>query len=334
MQTLVIGDLHFVDKPRGILKAQLQAIVNILRDNQKTCSSVIFLGDLMTHRSPKPSVLLAIKELFKHARDLGYNCHVLRGNHDSMTKADDGITALSLFEQQGVRVYTHHHVDHYNNWVFIPHYEDEARIKKYLSNAPSGYIVFGHFGYNGVLNSAGDADFSLSISDFKNPTVLGHIHKETRNGNVTVLGTPYTTNFGEIRNDNYYGILKGNSLEKVPCEYGPKHMVVDYDKVEENLDWLNSGDYNLVRVNVGTLDEGMSSIAETIQSIKAPFVEIKYKPLLDERDEFFTDERTISSVLSEDLIEHYINSSNTKISKEDLLNGLKLVNENQRSRNQ
>jgi hypothetical protein len=56
--------------------------------------------------------------------------------------------------------------------VFIPHYENEETIKKDLSLYPDGYIIFGHFGHNGVLNSAGDADFNLSLSDFSNPTIL------------------------------------------------------------------------------------------------------------------------------------------------------------------
>jgi len=333
MYTLVIGDLHFEDKPRGMMQAQAQAILQICKDRLGTCDKVVFLGDLMMHRNPRPTVLLALKEMLDQIVEFGYEVYILRGNHDSVTKADDGVTALSLFDSKHIHVYTQYHEDHNNKWVFIPHYEDESRIVEYLSNAPDGYTVFGHFGYYGVLNSAGDADFTLSISDFKNPTILGHIHKEGRNGNVSVLGTPYTTNFGEAGKDCYYGMLDGSRLEKVSCEYGPRHLVIDYDKVEENLDWLNSGDYNLVRVEVGTLDEGMNSVAKTLEQVKAPVVEIKYRPLLDEKEVFTPDDRTVSSVMSDDLIEHYINSSNTKISKDSLLEGLKLIYENQQSRN-
>lgn len=333
MQALVIGDLHFEDKPRGLMKAQAAAVKQICVDRCGDSNQLIFLGDLMMHRNPRPTVLLALKELLDDIVNMGYEIHILRGNHDSVTKADDGVTALSLFESKNIHVYTQYHEDHNNEWVFIPHYEDEQRIKEYLSNAPKGYTVFGHFGYYGVLNSAGDADFNLSISDFKNPTILGHIHKAGRNGNVSVLGTPYTTNFGEEGKDCFYGIVSKGNVEKIPSTRGPRHLVVDYDKVEENLDWLNSGDFNLIRVNIGTLDEGMSKIAETIQSIDAPFVEVKYKPLLDDKEVFVPDDREVTSVMSDDLIDHYINSSNTKINKEDLLKGLKQIHENQQSRN-
>jgi calcineurin-like phosphoesterase family protein len=333
MQALVIGDLHFEDKPRGLMKAQAAAVKQICVDRCGDSNQLIFLGDLMMHRNPRPTVLLALKELLDDIVNMGYEIHILRGNHDSVTKADDGVTALSLFESKNIHVYTQYHEDHKNEWVFIPHYEDEQRIKEYLASAPKGYTVFGHFGYYGVLNSAGDADFNLSISDFKNPTILGHIHKAGRNGNVSVLGTPYTTNFGEEGKDCFYGIVSKGNVEKIPSTRGPRHLVIDYDKVEENLDWLNSGDFNLIRVNIGTLDEGMNKIAETIQSIDAPFVEVKYKPLLDDKEVFVPDDREVTSVMSDDLIDHYINSSNTKINKEDLLEGLKQIHENQQSRN-
>ena len=333
MQALVIGDLHFEDKPRGLMKAQAAAVKQICVDRCGDCNKLILLGDLMMHRSPRPTVLIALKELLDDIVNLGYEVHILRGNHDSVTKADDGVTALSLFETKNIHVYTQYHEDHKNKWVFIPHYEDEQRIKEYLDNAPTGYTVFGHFGYYGVLNSAGDADFNLSISDFKNPTILGHIHKASRNRNVSVLGTPYTTNFGEEGKDCFYGIVSEGNVQKIPSTRGPRHLVIDYDKVEENLDWLNSGDFNLIRVNIGTLDEGMHKIAETLQSIEAPSVEVKYKPLIDDKEDFLPDDRTVTSVMSDDLIDHYINSSNTKINKQDLLDGLKQIHENQQSRN-
>ena len=63
MHTLVIGDLHFIDSPRGILKAQSDAIIKICSDQIGNCDKVVFLGDLMMHRSPRPTVLLQIKEM-------------------------------------------------------------------------------------------------------------------------------------------------------------------------------------------------------------------------------------------------------------------------------
>jgi len=336
VKTLVIGDLHFDNKPMGMLDAQKEAIIKICKENQE-CKEVIFLGDLMMHRNPRPSVLLALKEVIDEVSK-AKAVYILRGNHDSVTKADDGVTALSLFESSNVRVITQTWYDHNNGWAFIPHYEDEQKIKEDLANVPKDYTVFGHFGYYGVLNSAGDADFSLSLSDFRNPTILGHIHKEGRNGNVTVLGTPYSTNFGEAGKDCFYGILSEDGLEKVPSLWGPRHLVVDYDNVEDNLDWINKdkdpAEFTLLRVNISTINEDQDKIADLCDKLVVGSLEIKYKPLLDEKEEFETDGQVFTSALNDDLIDHYINSSNTKINKEDLLSGLKLIHENQQDRNQ
>ena len=289
------------------------------------------------HRNPRPEVLLALNKMIDTVSQ-DREVFILRGNHDSVTKSDDGVTSLSLFENSKVKVFTHTYIDHKNKWMFIPHYEDEQKIKDDLACAPKGYTIFGHFGYNGVLNSAGDADFSLSISDFKNPTILGHIHTEGRNGNVTVLGTPYSTNFGEAGKDCYYGILDERGLGKLPSKYGPRHLVVDYDNVEDNLDWINKDskptDYTLLRININTINEDQDRIAELCDKIKVGSLEIKYKPLLDEKDEFETDGRVFTTALNDDLIEHYINSNKTKINKDELLSGLKLIHENQQDRNQ
>ena len=336
VKTLVIGDLHFDNKFRGMLDAQREAVIKIC-DLHKECDKVIFLGDLMMHRNPRPEVLLALKKMIDTISK-NREVFILRGNHDSVTKSDDGLTSLSLFENPKVKVVTHTNIDHENKWMFIPHYEDEQKIKDDLACAPKGYTIFGHFGYNGVLNSAGDADFSLSISDFKNPTILGHIHTEGRNGNVTVLGTPYSTNFGEAGKDCYYGILDERGLGKLPSKYGPRHLVVDYDNVEDNLDWINKDskptDYTLLRININTINEDQDRIAELCDKIKVGSLEIKYKPLLDEKDEFETDGRVFTTALNDDLIEHYINSNKTKINKDELLSGLKLIHENQQDRNQ
>ena len=62
-------------------------------------------------------------------------------------------------------------------------------------------------------------------------------------------------------------------------------------------------------------------------------IEVKYKPLLDDKEEFETDGRVFTTALNDELIDYYINSSKTKINKEDLLSGLKLIHENQQDRN-
>ena len=65
MPTLIIGDLHFNHTPRGMLEAQEDTVRKIVERGiiKHRCDSVIFLGDLMMHRSPRPPVLLSLKYL-------------------------------------------------------------------------------------------------------------------------------------------------------------------------------------------------------------------------------------------------------------------------------
>ena len=337
MSTLVIGDLHFDDKPQGMMEAQKQAIINICKKNVG-CNKVIFLGDLMMHRNPRPTVLIALKEMLDYiSEQLRFDVYILRGNHDSVTKADDGVTALSLFQTSKIKVITQSYIDEENKWVFIPHYENETIIKEHLAHCPDGYTTFGHFGYNGVLNSAGDADFNLLLSDFKTRTILGHIHKQGQNNNVTVIGTPYTTSFHESGKDCYYGILTERGLELVLTDLGPKHIVMDYDRVEENLSILNDhagpDKYVLLRININTIDHDQNQISQLCDKLKVPYVEIKYKPLIDDEEEFSTGNKVFLNVMDDEVIDHYISSSNTSINKEELLAGLKIIYENQQGRN-
>jgi predicted phosphodiesterase len=332
VETLIIGDLHFDNKPMGLLEAQKNAVLDIY-DEWYGIENVIFLGDLMMHRKPYPRVLLALKEVMDYI-SANSNVFILRGNHDSENKADDGVTALSLLESKNVKVITQSWVHKYNKWAFIPHYEDEEKIKKVLSEIPEDYYIFGHFGYYGSLNSAGDADFSLSISDFNNPAVLGHIHRYSKGETVSLLGTPYTTNFSEHKKENFYGVLENSNLVIYPVHYGPRHLVIDHDLVEENLEWINDPDYfTLLRINMSTLAEDQETISDLTEKLNVGYLELKYKPLLEDSDEYEID-NSINPIteINDFLIEDYINSSNTTINKDILFAGLNLIYENQQNR--
>lgn len=334
VKTLVIGDLHFDNKPFGLLEAQVDCIKKIY-DKESPVTDVVFLGDLMMHRRPYPRVLLALKEVIDYV-SRSSKVVILRGNHDSENKSDDGITALSLFANNKIKVVAQTWYDHKTKRAFIPHYEDESKIQEKLRNVPKGYTVFGHFGYYGSLNSAGDNDFSLSLSDFHHRTFLGHIHKHHKEDLVTLLGTPYTTNFSEYGKDNFYAIIEGGEVRIEPVEFGPRHLVVSYDKVEENLDWINDPQsFTLIRVVINTIDQNQDKISGLLDQLDVGYSEVKFSPLIDDKQELsnFNPDNPVVCI-NEDLIEEYIHSSSTTIGKDKLLEGLQLINENQQNRDQ
>jgi len=333
MKTLVIGDLHFDNKPHGLLHAQQESIKFLIAEHSDV-DDVIFLGDLMMHRKPYPRVLLALKEVIDFAVDQGKRVTIIRGNHDSENKSDDGVTALSLLEGKSVDVVTHTWYDYKTKRAFIPHYEDESKIKEALVNTPKGYTVFGHFGYCGSLNSAGDADFSLSLDDFNNPTFLGHIHRFGSSGFVTLLGTPYSTNFTEHLKENYYAILEDGEVTLKSVDWGPRHIVINCDTIEENLEWINDDSYfTLLRIMVNTIHEDQSSLSDLTDKLKVGYTEIKYKPLLDDKLPMSSlDPDNPVMEISEHLIEEYINASPTMLGKDKLYEGLQFIYENQQGR--
>ena len=244
-RTIIIGDLHIKNIPSvpGYISAQVNTIREIIEREAVTprCNNhidnIIFLGDVFHNRKPTPTELLNFKQLLETVNHYAKNVFVVRGNHESETKSDDGITALSLFAGPNTHIFEH--VGNHENYTFIPHYEDESRIVDALSKVPGENFVFGHWGYIGSLNSVGNADFSINRDRISNQTFLGHIHHYKEEAKVTVVGTPYTTSFQEAGKKNYYGVLeetdKGWSFQKVEINHGIRHMVVDYHDLSKGL---------------------------------------------------------------------------------------------------
>lgn len=337
MRTLVIGDLHFDAKPLGILEAQKNAVIKLYNKERELgkIENVIFLGDMMMHRRPYPSILLALKEVIDYISHKS-NVYILRGNHDSENKTDDGLTSLSLFANSKVKVFTQATPIEDKQWYMIPHYENELTIKEILAKVPVGYTVFGHFGFYGALNSAGDNDFNLGIDDFRNPSILGHIHNYHQKKNVLLLGTPYTTNFQEAGKPNLYLVFDENGQELKEIDFGPRHLVIPYDKVEDSLELINDPNYfTMLRIVMSSLIEDQNSVVSLIDKTKVAYVETRYKPINKDKDKSVTLDLTNPlNKINDEIIEEYINNSGSIISKEVLLNGLKLIHENKQNKNQ
>ena len=333
MRTLIITDLHLNSKIPGLLGAQVKCVLDIF--NKEKPDEVIIMGDVFMHRKPSPSELLAFRDVIAgmpSATHAWTPITILRGNHDSETKADDGVTALSLFERPSNRtkVITHTHVDHERKRVYIPHYENEEVIIHALEMVPKGYTVFGHFGYAGCLNSAGDADFGISLSNFDAPTFLGHIHRFRQgqgglrkpHSRVVCLGTPYTTNYGEAFKDNFYAILddEGDVEYKQPL-CGPRHLVYAVKDIKDNLDSINDPSYfTFLRVMV---DADHHPIP--YDKLKVSYLDVKYSPVFNEDEtSSFTPDRELFSI-NEMIISDYVKAANSIICSEELMKGYRLL---------
>ena len=318
MRTLLITDLHLAHKPLGLLEAQKKCILRIFEEEAP--DEVIIMGDLVMVRRPRPVVLDALNDIIKTIKAKS-SLTILRGNHDSDNRSDDGLTILSLFEDVNVKVITQTWHDHKNKRTFIPHYEDEEKIKKDLLEVPRGYTAFGHFGYCGSLNSAGDNDFSLSLSDFSNPTFLGHIHRYHKEGSITILGTPYSTNFGESDKKNYYAILEDNKATYKQILHGPRYLSVDNSDLMQRLDEINDENYfTSLRVNLSA-----GETQPTEDNLNVEYLDVKFKPAFDEESlSEYRPQRDLFT-LNEVILEDYIDGANTDLPKDQIMRGLRLL---------
>ena len=145
---------------------------------------------------------------------------------------------------------------------------------------------------------------------------------------LTVLGTPYTTNFTEAGKDNYYAILDGEDVEFKSPTSGPKHIVIDRDSFDEK-ELLESGYFKIVRVCVGNLldNENHLIAREFLDKYPIDCLEIRYIPPVDEGGENFYDPKTQLFNLSRDMLSDYVDNSTVNIEKDYLLSGLNLIDD-------
>jgi len=330
---LVIGDTHF--SKSDYIEVQMQTIIDIIESEHP--KAVIFLGDIFNERRPDPFTLIRVKKFFDHLSTIPGLCDifVLRGNHDTASKSDENIkTVLSLYDSKGfgkvkVIVNTNYLNYHGYNFAFIPHYENEELIKKSLDGITSGdnTYVFGHFGFLGGINTAGDQDGFLRLSDFKYRTFLGHIHKPVDEGLVSVVGTPYSTSFSESDNPHRYGIIDGEESYFKDINKGIRHLVVPYDSLKSNKDFINDPNYHtLLKIYVNQLlDKDSVDLRDKIlEEYNVKYVDIKYVPLSSYEDK--QSNLVIGDVsfeLNDDLIERYCEENNSSLPKDLLLDGFR-----------
>jgi len=326
MRTLILGDIHVSNKDEGLRQAQINCVSKIFEEVNP--DEVIQLGDFLDFRKPSPEALLAAKSIIDLWKETS-RVVILRGNHCASTKADDGVTALSVFNDDKVKIVTHTWYDHHKKHAYIPHYENEERIKKDLSGVPKDYTVFGHFGYFGCLNSVGDRDFTISVHSFRNNTILGHIHRQNERSfesygeqkRLLILGTPYTVNFGESGKQSYYAILDDDKLSIHEINHGPRHIIISNGDVESQIDHINDERYyTMLRV---ILEAGETQT--TFDNVNVASIDVKYAPAFDEEELSTYNPSRHLFRLNDVIVEDYIESANSSIKKDKLMEGYNLL---------
>lgn len=340
MKVLVIGDTHFDNQYKGQLWAQTETVLKLVQDS---CPQiVVFLGDIYHHRHPDVEVLWEVQKLMRRLElQPGLKrIVILRGNHDSVDKSDSELTALLLLEYPGskVDVMEFSSPDYDLGFCYIPHYEDESRIK-YDLEFVKDQIVFGHFGYEGCINTGQYFNFKVTKDDLKTRTILGHIHRYSEDGNVTILGTPWPTSFGECDYPHYVGELTRNAdgswsdLKKIEVNFGPRYFQCPLESLEILKEEIMDPRYfTILRVYANKFsDESTLDLRSKILSeYGVAYVDIKFKPMLDPKLEQMLsnfDPQVPLDKIDNTILDKYIDEQATSIPKEKLIAGLDKIKE-------
>lgn len=349
---LVIGDTHFDDRYHNYLDKQLYSLYNLILTqlyNDKDIKHIVFLGDIFDKRHPKPSVILGVSRFFKSLSDLCCSkdiiIHILRGNHDSEDKSDNEVTILSVLDGFSSNLKVHVTNNCYlleeNSYIpaihFMPHYEDESITINYLKNeVKEKDLVFGHFAYKGCVNDGDSYDFTIDYStdlDFGAFFCLGHIHSFHNRGCVTILGTPYPTSFQERKKKTYVTVVDITSkpvFHLIETFTGPRFYEVENldDLKNISTDELNIFTYVRVIVDPSKTQNEYSLVEEIRDKYGFDWVDVKFKDLFQESkyepQSYYKPDRQLFSI-NEAIIEEYVDKTPTSLSKEELMNSLKLI---------
>ena len=328
---VVLTDLHLrADYMPGYLEAQIDTLTKLV--NKKPPDSVVINGDIFHRRNPRGAELLAFRRLLE-----GFHTHKIyinRGNHDTIAKDGSSDTTLSLYSDIATVIQdtTTIHIGS-ADFDFIPHYEDEEKIISAIKGT-SGHI-FGHFGFQGcVSNGSYQYESVVKRSHFgkKRFVFLGHIHKPKIYGkNIFVLGTQYSTSFGEANAQKYVHelIIRDGDVEVVrkPINFGIRHVSSSLSTLEDSAKRFNFGSFfTVLRIKMDVLDEGTEKELKEalLKKYAVKHLEIVFGDVLPKYEASHINYDSILSI-SDEVVEEYIQNSSTIFSKQELLSALEEI---------
>lgn len=245
-KAVIIGDLHLNGADPQLIKSQITFVTQLYNFEAE---EYIFLGDIFHYRSPKAE---DICQFHKGLNSLDRPVHLIRGNHDTFTR-DSESSILELFEKDNCDITLTVGSVLYSDTSFlaIAYEEDPEYIRQIIKQYhKSSYpVILAHFGYKGLFSPEGYDETEITVNDFDRLTFLGHIHHHSINGNVVVVGTPYTTNFSEAGKSSFIVGLKDDlTYDLIPTDElaGPRHVVLDENFLDDHVFYEHH--YNIIKV--------------------------------------------------------------------------------------
>lgn len=333
-RVVLLTDLHLrSDYVPGYLECQLTTLTRLV--NQKPTDVVVINGDIFHKRNPRGAELLAFRRLLE-----SFKCskiYINRGNHDTVAKDGSTDTTLSLYGDIAT-VFAEVGTAHIGSvdFDFIPHFEDEREIVRAVKSSKNHF--FGHFGYDGcVANGNYKYDSYLKAHHFNKDTLhfLGHIHKPQQHKSTYILGTQYSTSFGEANAQKYLHelIIRDGTVEvvKKPIDFGIRHVVSRIDELPLLSSRLRFDSFfTILRLKLDYLDSSTEQALrdDVLAKYSINHLEFAFDDILPKFDSSYNPKSDVFSI-DDDVITKYLNEADTVFTTKELLGALSEIQNNE-----
>lgn len=234
---LAFGDLHADKSQLRVITVCnfLDYVINYCKEH-KEITTVVNLGDTF-HVSNSirnecfVPVFMKFMELSKIVKII-----TLAGNHDVQNKDNDCLvetfSSFSTFVKKSETI----NIDG-NDYDFLSYTEDPADIPN------KSRVLFGHlevetFYYN-PNREISQSSFILNMFDQYSLVISGHLHHEQHKGIFEFIGSPYPTNRGEGGKQNYFAIINGDTVNRIPYDDGPDYITIEAEHFNDKINYRN-----------------------------------------------------------------------------------------------
>ena len=336
-QILLFSDLHIFNHKSSLQR--LQDCLDVLRwafqsARERNVKDVLFLGDLF-HDRQKIQVLAYHNtfEIFKEYQDL--NITLLLGNHDLWFYDKwDVSSVMPLSAMSNVEVIAKPCTLEIAGLSIdcMPFTHDPITLIKESFQQKSP-VLCAHIAVDdAVLNKLYNTKAEVSIESEKDvvkvnkdvfngwqKVFLGHYHCEQRlDERVEYIGSPLELSFNEAFQQKHIILLNTADLscEYIVNEFSPKHLIIKHDQMV-GYDLNN----NFVQIQVEDIESSdiidiKKSIIDSNHVQSLEFKELKTKDIKEEHSEL----QTKFDIAHGDVLERYVEVTNTELDKIELLN--------------
>jgi DNA repair exonuclease SbcCD nuclease subunit len=219
---------------------------------------LVILGDLFHQRKSITQQTQTIAHtIIKNSMEVT-NIVIIAGNHDIYYNDKQHPNWLTQFHSADNCITVEDEPLFINDYCFVPWNYPIEKINK-------GKYLFCHYPINGFQMNSGydcqDSIFDVGLFDKFKKVYTGHFHNRSQRNNITYVGSPFPTNFGEDNNKGIH-IFKNDKDVFIPFKDSPKFIkITTDDDISEEL--ING---NFIELTF-TKDFGLSKNELIIQNI-------------------------------------------------------------------